>query len=62
MGDRGQKELRDRLVKIDATLDGCLRGLSQLMGVLVVLPSFLAQLEEGLIVLESHLRGFRIHI
>lgn len=62
MGHRGQKELGDRLIEIDTTLESCLRGLSLLMGVLVVLPSFLAQLEEGLVVLESHLRGFRIHI
>ena len=62
MGDRRQKELGDRLVKIDTALEGCLRGLSQLMGVLVVLPSFLTQLEEGLVVLKSHLRGFRIQI
>ena len=32
------------------------------MGVLVVLPSFLAQLEECLIVLEGNLRSLRMHI
>ena len=61
MGGRRQKELRDRLIQIGTTLECCLRGLSLLMGVLIVLPSFLAQLQKGLMVFESHLRRLRIY-
>lgn len=63
MRDGGEKELRGlRIVIGTASVECCLIGLGLLVGVLVVLPSFLTQLKEGLMLLEGHLRGVGMYI
>jgi hypothetical protein len=63
MRDGGEKELRGlRIVIGTASVECCLIGLGLLVGVLVVLSSFLAQLKEGLMLLEGHLRGVGMYI
>jgi hypothetical protein len=62
MRDGGEKEVRGLLIMIGAAVECCLIGLGLLVGVLVVLPSFLAQFQEGLMLLESNLRGVRMYI
>jgi hypothetical protein len=64
MRDGGQKEVRGLriVIGITATVEGCLIGLGLLVRVLIILPSFLTQLQEGLMLLEGHLRGVRMNI
>ena len=64
MRDGGEKEVRGLriVIGITATVEGCLIGLGLLVRVLIILPSFLTQLQEGLMLLDGHLRGIGMYI
>ena len=64
MRDGGEKEVRGLriVIGITATVEGCLIGLGLLVRVLIILPSFLTQLQEGLMLLDGHLRGVGMYI